>query len=71
MGVVANISYASFPKQSECIGKKVSVCFHYDTAHCIDGIIVRDDAEAPYRTIIQLVNGAVVLSTERQYTYPQ
>jgi hypothetical protein len=72
MGVVKNISITRFPKQGSFLGKKVEVCFHYDTSKTIKGIIVRDDSEEPWVTIIQLeqesgVKGPYVLATECQY----
>ena len=76
MGIVKNISMDSFPKQGNFLGRKVEVCFHYDTSRTIKGTIVRDDSEEPYVTIIQLeqdeymnyVKGPYVLATECQYS---
>lgn len=68
MRVVANITTDTFPKQGDCIGCKVKVCFHYETDYCVDGIIVRCDHEKPYRTIIHLNDGRYVLGTECQYS---
>jgi len=70
MGVHENISFDKFPKQYESINKDVIVCFYYDTTKTINGIIVRDDSEPPYRTIIKLEDGRYVLATECQYTLP-
>ena len=74
MGCVSTISYYNFPKQADetykypSIGKRVEVCYHYNTKlkHC--GTIVRDDREEPYVTIIALDNGRYVLGTECQYS---
>lgn len=69
MGCVETIGFDRFPKQSVDLGKRVRVCFHYDTApyRVLWGFIVRADIEEPYRTIIQLDNGRVVLASECQY----
>ena len=68
MGVHENIAANRWPKQGSFLGARVRVCFHYDTSHMVDGIIVRDDAEEPGMCIIQLDNGRVVLATECQYS---
>jgi len=67
MGAVKNMGLLQYPKQGEKLNKKVEVCFNYDTANIINGIIIRDDAEAPYQEIIRLDDGRYVLSTECQY----
>lgn len=64
MGIESNIDYNSFPKQGDWLGKRTKVCFKYDTEHIIMGTIVRDDAEHPFKCIIQLDNGSFVLTTE-------
>jgi len=68
MGCVKNIDYDHFPKQGPYVGKSVSVCFNYDTAKRIPGVIVRDDYEEPWLGIIALENGRYVLTTECQYS---
>lgn len=73
MGVVKNIRFDQFPKQCRAsdfggVGTDVLVLFNYDTEHKIPGVIVRDDAEEPYVTIIKLLDGRYVLATECQYT---
>jgi hypothetical protein len=68
MGVVANISSDSWPKQGSHLGKRVRVCFNYDTSRCVMGTVVRDDNEAPWLTVISLDSGKVVLATECQYS---
>ncbi|TES61336.1 hypothetical protein E2P84_43690 [Burkholderia cepacia] len=67
MGVKANISATEFPKQGALLGKRVLVCFHHDTSRITEGVVLRDDAEAPSRTIIHLDDGRVVLDTECQF----
>jgi len=68
MGVISTIDHEKFPKQSEWYKREVSVCFNYDLSHKVDGIVIRDDTEAPFCTIIMLEDSRVVLATECQYT---
>lgn len=68
MGCVKNITAEQYPRQSDWRGKRVNVCFHYDTAHTFPGVIIRDDAEEPLVTIIALQDGRFVLGTECQYS---
>lgn len=67
MGCVESISYDRFPKQGTYLNKKCKVCFFYGD-ETISGIIVRDDMEQPFLTIIRLDDGRHVLSTECQYS---
>lgn len=69
MGVVDNISSWRIPSQGAFLGRRVKVCFNYDTSVLIRGVVVRDDAEAPGRMIIKLDTGFYVLSTECQYQF--
>ena len=64
MGTRRNIGYDTFPKQGKYLGKRVNVCFHYDTSKTIEGVIVRDDIDPPYLEIIRLDDGRHVLTTE-------
>jgi hypothetical protein len=68
MGTVANIGMYCFPRQSDWVGRRVRVCFHYDTEVAIGGEMVRDDYEAPWLCIIKLDDGRYVMATECQYT---
>lgn len=74
MGCVSTISYDKFPMQADHnykypeVGKRVKVCYHYDTNHYHYGVIVRSDREEPYKTIIALDNGRYILGTECQYS---
>lgn len=68
MGVVAEIGYDKFPEQGCHLNKRVEVCFNYDTSRTVKGRMVRDDKGAPYRSIILLDDGRVVLTTECQYS---
>ncbi len=67
MGTHAAITSSGFPKQGKWVGRRVKVCFHYDTSQVVEGEIVRDDAEDPHRTIIKLDDGRHVLGVECQY----
>lgn len=69
MGVVANVGFEEFPKQGHLLGKRVEVCFRYDTSKVIGGVCVRDDVEEPGRSIFKLDDGRYVLSSECQYSY--
>jgi len=66
MGVKSGISFDEWPKQGSFLGKRVRVCFNYDTSRSIGGRIVRDDAQG--ESIIRLDDDRYVLSTECQYT---
>lgn len=68
MGCVSNIGYELFPEQGALKGTRVAVLFHYDTERKIFGTVVRDDVEAPWRTIIRLDDGRFILATECQYS---
>lgn len=68
MGCVKSIGFDKFPEQGAWVGKRVKVCFHYDTQNAIGGEIVRDDVEFPAVTIIRLDDGRYVLATECQYS---
>lgn len=68
MGVVATVGFDKFPKQGPWLGKRTRVCFDYDTSREVMGTIVRDDNEEPWKTIISLDDGRVVLATECMYS---
>lgn len=68
MGTHQAITSSAFPKQGGFLAKHVSVCFHYDTANFIGGVVVRDDMEEPFETIIKLDDGRFVRAVECQYT---
>lgn len=67
MGCVKGIDATNFPKQGNHAGKRVKVCFHFNSEVTIEGEIVRDDMEEPHRGIIKLDDGRYVLMTECQY----
>lgn len=70
MGIVENVdpTHGQFPRQSEHVGGRARVCFAYDRSRTVMGTVVRDDLEAPGRTIIALDDGPVVLATECQWS---
>lgn len=68
MGVHPNVSHDKFPKQGNMLHRRVIVCFNYDPYNVIRGKVVRDDVEAPFRTIIELDNGLYVEAEECQYS---
>lgn len=68
MGSVSNISIDLWPKQGSWFSHRVKVCFHYDTARTLNGVIVRDDNEDPWVTIIKLDDGRFILASECQYS---
>lgn len=74
MGIEKKIDINSFPSQYMAdenkmggIGRKVEVCFYYKAKDSISGVIIRDDKESPFRTLIRLYDGRVILATECQY----
>lgn len=75
MGCVNTIDYDHFPRQADAshkyprIGKRVEVCYKYDTSKVHYGTIVRDDLEEPFETIIALDNGRFLRTTECQYSF--
>lgn len=68
MGTHKNIKIIQFPKQGENLNKRVKVVFNYDKSIVALGVIVRDDIEDPFVTIIRLGDGRYILDTECQYS---
>jgi hypothetical protein len=68
MGNVKGISHDQFPRQSEYVGHPTGVTFGYDLKRTLAGVIVRDDIEAPWETIIRLDDGRFVRGVECQYS---
>lgn len=69
MGSVPGITATEWPKQGMALHQRCEVVFNYG-GPCFLGVIVRDDAAPPWRTIIRLDDGRHVLSTECQYRTP-
>lgn len=67
MGESKNIDHERFPKQGSHLGKRVRLCFNYDTSKTIDGVCVRDDMEEPGRTIFKGDNNRYYEAAECQY----
>lgn len=67
MGVVMNVSATEYPKQTDNKGKRVCVHFNYNLKQDFYGVIIRDDAVPPFRTIFWLDDGRIILATECQY----
>lgn len=67
MGVVPNIDWYKFPKQSMHVNRRCIVCFCYDTTKRIMGTIIRDDIEEPFETLIKLDDGRTIRAVECQY----
>jgi hypothetical protein len=67
MGCVDTITFDKMPKQGSYLGKRAKVCFHYDTSKTVEGIVVRDDADAPYEMIFKLDDERYVRAVECQY----
>ena len=61
------VGFDRFPEQGPFKGREVRVCFDFDPSRTVEGTVIRCDAEAPGRMIIQLDDGRVVMSTECQY----
>jgi hypothetical protein len=68
MGVSPDINADTYPKQGYYMGWKVDVCYNYDPSRKTEGVVIRDDAVAPHLTIIQTVDGRVLLATECQFS---
>lgn len=67
MGIHANITASTFPRQSDLVGKRVKVCFHHDDSRQFEGVVLRDDLEEPFKAIFHLDDGRTVLSSECHY----
>jgi hypothetical protein len=65
---MSKVSLMHYPPQGSFLGRRVVVCFNYDTSETFAGEIVRDDTEEPGFLIIKLDTGQYVMSTECQYS---
>lgn len=73
MGMVSNINNVQFPVQGNFRGKKMKICFNYDTSKKYDAICIRDDAEEPGKMLFSFTHPMTgkteyVLSTECMYS---
>ncbi len=66
MGTHANITSSKFPKQGNMLNKRVEFCFHFEESKVIEGVVMRDDMEEPFRRIVHLDDGQLVLDSECQ-----
>tara|TARA_R110002126_G_scaffold16615_1_gene66275 strand:+ start:3760 stop:3978 length:219 start_codon:yes stop_codon:yes gene_type:complete len=64
MGATPHINADAFPKQGAYIGKRVKVCYNYDTSRTVEGVVIRDDTTEPGLMIIHTDDGRALLSTE-------
>ena len=62
-------SEGAAPESGDFLGKEVQVIFRYNTVERFPGVVIRDDRAEPFRTVIKLKDGRVVLATECQYTW--
>lgn len=69
MGCVEEIDYDHYPRQDDTVGKRVEVCYHYNSRKTHYGVIVRDDMQEPGETIIALDNGRYLRAVECQYSF--
>lgn len=69
MGCVKGVGFDEYPEQSQHVGQRVKVYFYYNLKQCLYGTIMRDDRTEPFRVIVRLDDGRVVLGTECQYSF--
>lgn len=67
MGHVDSITHETFPTQGKRLGSEASLCFHYHTEKRLKAKCIRDDIDAPFRTIFQTEDGKIILADECQY----
>lgn len=69
MGYVETIDYDNYPEQSKNIGRRVVVCYKYDTTKMHEGEIIRDDVGEPGETLIKLDNGRYLRAAECMFQF--
>lgn len=69
MGVENNVGFSRWPEQSDWVGRRVLVCFDYDTTNQMGGEIVRCDNEEPGQMIIRLDDNRYVRSVECMWSF--
>ncbi|HDR6319134.1 TPA: hypothetical protein QCU53_006103, partial [Bacillus thuringiensis] len=67
MGVHPKVGLNKFPKQGDWLNKEAKVMFDYDGSTMTTGVIVRNDMEEPFITLIKLEDGRIIRSSECQY----
>lgn len=68
MGINKNIGFGVYPKQGDYLDARVNVIYNYDTTIKESGTIIRDDIEEPFRTVIKLDDGRILLGSECQFS---
>ena len=72
MGIEANIGLEVFPNQSNQLGHQVEIVRVTDEGSQAElGTIVRDDVVDPFKGLIKLKDGTVVLDTEQEEFFEQ
>lgn len=72
MGVVETIDFDNFPKQKDdnykypSIGKRVRVCYKYDTSRCHEGVIVKEAGDRAVNIARLLYIGCKILNYFRR-----
>lgn len=69
MGNHPAITATTFPRQGPDLKRRCWVFFQLILDYQLPGHIVREDLEAPFRLIIRLDDGRVILGEECQYTF--
>lgn len=69
MGCHYKFDIDKYPVQTKYLGKRVKVCFHYNTSEFRIGTICRDDYGEPGLTLIFLEDGRIVTPAECQYSF--
>jgi len=54
----------TYPEQGAYIGRRVTVCYDYDTSRTVEGVVIRDDKTKPGLMIIHTDDGRALLATE-------
>jgi hypothetical protein len=62
-----NTKLAEFPPQTVRVGEKAELCLNYRSDQVMSATIVRDDAAAPWVTILRTDDGRHFLASECQY----
>ena len=68
MGISPHINADTYPEQGTFVGRRVKVCYEYDTSRMVEGVILRDDKTEPGLLIIHTDDGRALLGTECMYS---
>lgn len=63
MGMHPNVYIGNLPKQTDLVDADVEVSFRQDLNKSVTGSIVRSDADAPFRTLIELHEGGFIVDS--------